>query len=193
MPTNSAVSPSIPPSSPPTITHMSRLGATDLVRREAERERDDLELAAQRLRAALADAQVGGCWSGRWWVGYSAVCGGRGPCSVGTRAASTLSQACQLHPHSHPPSVPPCRLAMGQRRMKWRRVPLPPPNPPPSPLLRPAGQRRGGRGGAGGTAGSHAAGAGAGAAAQRDAAGGWVDGQERGREAGRAVPRCSQL
>ncbi|PRW33287.1 hypothetical protein C2E21_7824 [Chlorella sorokiniana] len=38
----------------------ARLSATDLVRREAERERDDLELSNQRLRAALAEAEVGG-------------------------------------------------------------------------------------------------------------------------------------
>lgn len=36
-----------------------RLSATDLVRREAERERDCLELAVQHLHAALAEAQAG--------------------------------------------------------------------------------------------------------------------------------------
>ena len=35
-----------------------RLSATDLVRREAERERDSLELQVQRLRAALAEERA---------------------------------------------------------------------------------------------------------------------------------------
>ena len=67
----------------PTARHPSppagarRLAATDLVRREAERDRDGLEIQVQRLRATLAEAQVGKPASTRKSV-CVCVCGGGG-------------------------------------------------------------------------------------------------------------------